>query len=188
MRRYLACDFNLIELRKHAPNLYMWTLTFPYFAVPEMVRESVRQMIQWLNRHGASGVRVYELHKSGSLHIHLVTDKLFYRNDIWDIWRSLGGGFVHKMLIDDTDHGAYITKELMKKAQKLGIKAGTRVYSAFGVAWEKIGKTLVGNIRFVTENFVFKLFQSGGEEFSHCCTFNFNCELFGVGYSPENSC
>ena len=92
LRRQIACEFNLVALKKGVKQLYMWTPTFPFFARPESVRDQTRQLIQWFNRHGATGVRVYEMHKSGSLHLHIVLDKALWVGDVRSFWQSIGGG------------------------------------------------------------------------------------------------
>ena len=185
-RRYLACEFNLLALRKDVPRLYMWTPTFPFFATPEAVREQVRQLVQWFNRQGATGIRVYELHKSGSLHLHVVIDKALWVGDVRRFWQGIGGGRIHVKHLSPQDYGQYITKELMKPAQKLGMPKGTRIYAAFGKAWDKIGKTLVANIGFDGGDFLSYLSRGGRNTFSTVKQFAFGLEWFGVGYGEIN--
>lgn len=192
-KRYCAAEFNLKELRKHASKLYMWTLTFPYFATAETSRDVVRQFIQWANRHGANGVRVYEKHRSGSLHIHIVMDRYFYVRTVRQYWESLGGGRIHVKILNPDDAGLYIAKELMKVGQKMGFPKGTRLYATFGNCWKEIGKSLVNSIRFESQDFVCWLMGRGTERFADIKGFQFGLEYFGVGYAasaithnPEN--
>lgn len=185
-RRYCAAEFNLTALRASSKNLYMWTFTFPYFAEAESVREMVRRMVQALNRWGAVGVRVYEHHKSGSLHIHVVCNKFFWVGRVRSYWQDLGGGRVHVKFLNPDDSGLYITKELMKKRQKTGFPKGTRVYAAFGRGWDVIGKSLVGNIRFESSGFTMFLYNRG-EPYSAITSFSYNAELFGVGYADNEA-
>ena len=107
LRRQIACEFNLVALKKGVKQLYMWTPTFPFFARPESVRDQTRQLIQWFNRHGATGVRVYEMHKSGSLHLHIVLDKALWVGDVRSFWQSIGGGRIHVKILSPQDFGQY---------------------------------------------------------------------------------
>lgn len=183
LKRRLACEWNLLELRKHAKQLYMWTPTFPYFARPSDVRGMVREFIQYLNRHGANGVRVYENHDNGSLHLHIVTDKFFWVRQLRAYWESLGGGRIHVKFLNPDDAGFYIAKELMKTTQRAWMEKGTRVYATFGKLWKQIGKTLISNIGFSGDGFVSYLWSTGQEKWSQMEMFSFGLEHFGVGYA-----
>jgi len=186
VKRYLACDWNLQALSKNTPRLYFWTLTFPFFATAENTRELVRRQIQALNRLGASGIRVYETHKSGSLHIHLVLDKFLSVRRVRSYWNDLGGGRVHCKIIPLGDYGAYITKELMKKSQKLGLPKGTRIYSAFGKVWSTVSKTKVSNITTQTDDF-FMTIVNRQRSRSAAIMFNWQIQFFGLDNFADNS-
>jgi len=174
-----------MALRGSTSRLFMWTFTFPYFASPEASREMVRRLIQHLRRKGASGVRVYEQHKSGSLHIHLVIDKYFHVNPVRHYWQSLGGGRIHCKFLSPSDAGQYITKELSKTSQRFSFKKGTRVYATFGDIWKTIGKTLVNMVRFESVDFC-RFMLDRGERYTAVKTFAFGLEYFGVGYASTS--
>jgi len=179
LRRHTAAEFNLKALFATVRGKrYMWTLTFPFFARPEAVREMVRVMIRWLREHGATGVRVYEQHKSGGLHIHICMDKFFTCGRIRGVWRNLGGGRIHRKTLHDSDNGNYICKELMKPSQKRGFQKGTRVYAAFGDGWDTIGKSLIGNIEFVGLDRFNTYLRGRGERHHDVVGFNFGLEYF----------
>jgi len=185
-RRQIACEFNLKELRRNSHRMYMWTLTFPFFSTPVIAREMVRRFIQQVKRGwSCNGVRVYENHRNGSLHIHIVLDRYLQVGAVRRFWVALGGGRIHCKFLSPEDAGNYIAKELGKTRQSLGFAKGTRLYATFGDKWAELGKSLVSSIRFTGDDFV--RYMMGGNRNRYCDVvgFNFGLNYFGIGYAAN---
>jgi hypothetical protein len=147
----------------------MWTFTFPVFMTPECAREMVRQLFQWFSRRGASGVRCYESHRNGSLHIHAVMDRYLCVSTVRAWTNAHGFGRIHVKFLNPSDSGEYIAKELGKRKQAVRGK-GVRVYATWGRAWARIGKSLIANIESGSEKAAaFRCWIAKGVGFVECC-------------------
>jgi len=186
LARKTAVEFNLRELRKHSKGLYLWTFTFPRFARPDNARGSVNKLIRWLGKQmKASGVRTYENHKRGGLHVHAVVNKHMDVRRVRERWRGYGGGRVHVLKLDREKDGSYIAKECTKNRQQYGMERGVRVYATFGPFWKRVDKSRVNDIEFRSNDFWSHAVERGAR-WSDTVLFNYHMERQGVGYATTS--
>jgi len=138
MRRKICCETNIASLASQVPFLYLWTFTFPWSHDPRSAREKIKKLIDWLTKNGISGVRVYEKHESGDIHVHAVLDTWLWHPEIQARCHKWGFGivWVEKILKADIDGQNYCAKHLAKASQA-GDWYNARVYGRFGRAWQK---------------------------------------------------
>jgi len=181
LKRQTACLFNLRELASSG-DLYLWTFTFRQFSRPENVRCMVNSLVKLLGALGASGVRVYENHKRGSLHVHLVINRRLCVVRVRKLWEKWGGGRLHVLPITDGSKGEYIAKELSKNKQQAGMEKGVRIYACFGPLWKSLDKTLVKDVQRTSNDFA-SYFYRRYPSHRDAVMFNFYQEFAAVGYA-----
>jgi len=132
----IACTETICNLAKNTPILYMWTFTFPQplgFQHDDCFHVW-KCFLKEVQRQGffPGGVRVFELHKSGAVHIHALIIVRTYVRPIRAIWTRLGGGRLHVKAIP-SGAAQYLAKYLNKRAMhKHTFKRGTRLWACWG--------------------------------------------------------
>jgi len=115
---------------------YLWTFTFPFVFGSDCkpAAELWRRFIDHAQKVGLleTGVRVFEFHKNGALHIHAVVFKRYWVVKVRALWRKYQGGRVHVKPIP-TEKMVYLCKYLGKRQQKKAPK-GMRMWSCWGKA------------------------------------------------------
>ena len=116
--------------------LYLWTFTFPQeigFNHSDSLRRW-RYLLKALHRAGLmqDGLRVCELHKSGALHVHVLTDRRYDVKMVRPISNKWGFGRIHVKRIPG-EKAFYVCKYVTKTGTKLD--RGLRVWAVFG-SWK----------------------------------------------------
>jgi len=115
--------------------LYFWTFTFKETLDLKDTRKRWNHLLTLIRRKWpkACGLRVFELHESHGLHVHLLTNKHIDVNECRKLAKRSGWGRIHVQRINK-DRTGYMAKYLSKERPK-GLR-GWRLWAAFGDQWE----------------------------------------------------
>lgn len=96
--------------------LYMWTFTFREVLNVKDTRARWNHLLTLLRRRWPSlcGLRVFELHESHGLHVHLVTNRWIDVNEARRLAAQAGWGRIHAMRIP-VERAVYLAKYLSKE-------------------------------------------------------------------------
>jgi hypothetical protein len=119
-------------------SLYMWTFTFAEVLNIKDTRKRWNYLLTLIKRRWPklAGVRVFELHKSHGLHVHLVTNRWIDVNVARELAIKAGWGRIHVMRIPP-ERASYLAKYLSK--QRPECFKGWRLWAGFGDwDWTKV--------------------------------------------------
>lgn len=128
-KTHVAFRFNVDLLKGRS--LYLWTFTQPECVDVDYAVRAWAALLRDLIRHlGFRGVRVFEMHQSHGLHVHVLTD-VRYDVDLVRVWsRHWGWGRIHVKKIP-REKGHYLGKYLSKGDRPECFK-GRRLWATFG--------------------------------------------------------
>ena len=154
-RRLIAFKENTLRLCSKRGRLYLWTFTF---AEKISVKEARKrwhhlQVIMRRWEPGLKGIRVFELHpgkarcglagvtygESHGLHVHMVTTRFYWVNDIRSLARQAGFGRIDVQKVRHSDRekvASYLSKYLAK-ARPDELK-GVRLVGYIGLSRENV--------------------------------------------------
>lgn len=114
--------------------LFMWTFTFKEALDVKATRAKWNHLLTLLRRTWPelAGLRVFEMHKSHGLHVHLVTNRFIDVNVALSLAKKAGWGRIHVQKIP-VERAGYLAKYLSKKRPEC-LKRW-RLWAGFG-AWE----------------------------------------------------
>ncbi|NRB76675.1 MAG: hypothetical protein HRU46_20125 [Verrucomicrobiales bacterium] len=114
--------------------LYFWTFTFAEKLDIKETRRRWNYLLTLMRRRWPNlcGLRVYELHKSHGLHVHLLTDSYLDVNAARSMAHKAGWGRIHVKRIPASKAG-YLGKYLSK--ERPPCFQGWRLWAAFGKDW-----------------------------------------------------
>lgn len=122
--------------------LYFWTFTFKEKLDITETRKRWNHLLTLMKRKWPKmcGLRVFELHQSHGLHVHLLTDRFIDVNTARTLAARAGWGRIHVKRIPATKAG-YLGKYLSKERPECFKR--WRLWAAFGKDWTS---TKVGNL------------------------------------------
>lgn len=111
--------------------LYMWTFTFKEVLDIKDTRKRWNYLLTLLKRQWPKlcGLRVFELHKSHGLHVHLVTNRWIDVNVARALASKAGWGRIHVKCIP-AERAGYLAKYLSKDRPEC--LKGWRLWAGFG--------------------------------------------------------
>ena len=114
--------------------LYMWTLTFKEVLDIKDTRARWNYLLTLIKRRWPNlcGLRVFELHKTHGLHVHLVTNRFIDVNIMRALAIKAGWGRIHVQRIP-AERADYLAKYLSKERPEC--LKGWRLWAGFG-KWE----------------------------------------------------
>ena len=114
--------------------LFMWTFTFKEVLDVKATRAKWNHLLTLIRRTwpDLAGLRVFEMHKSHGLHVHLVTNRFIDVNIALVLAKKAGWGRIHVQRIP-VERAGYLAKYLSK--QRPECLKGWRLWAGFG-AWE----------------------------------------------------
>jgi hypothetical protein len=114
--------------------IYFWTFTFKDVLDLKETRKRWNHLLTLIRREWpkACGLRVFELHESHGLHVHLLTNKFIHVNVCRQMAKRSGWGRIHVVRITK-DRTGYLAKYLSKDRPG-GLKRW-RLWAAFGTDW-----------------------------------------------------
>jgi len=114
--------------------LYMWTFTFAEVLDIKATRKRWNHLITLIRQQWpkVAGLRVFELHESHGLHVHLVTNRWIDVNVARQLAKQAGWGRIHVMRIP-AEQAGYLAKYLSK--ERPPCLKGWRLWAGFG-DWE----------------------------------------------------
>ena len=117
--------------RLAATGLYMWTFTLKETMDIKDVRKRWNYLLTLLRRKWPQfcGLRVYEMHETHGLHVHLVTNRYVRVEDVRRLAIKSGWGRIHVQRIQ-ADRAAYLAKYLGKDREPC--LKGWRLWAGFG--------------------------------------------------------
>lgn len=115
-------------------SLYIWTLTFKDVPDIKDTRKRWNYLLTLIKRRWPElcGLRVFEMHKTHGLHVHLVTTRFLDVNAMRLLAKKAGWGRIHVVKIA-SERAAYLAKYLTKKRPEC--LKGWRLWAGFG-KWE----------------------------------------------------
>jgi hypothetical protein len=115
--------------------LFMWTFTFKDVLNVKDARKKWNYLRTLLLRTWPTlqGIRVFELHESHGLHVHLVTNSFVDVNRARAIANKAGWGRIH-VKRTSAERVTYLAKDLSKP--RPDCLKGWRLWAAFGTGWE----------------------------------------------------
>jgi hypothetical protein len=119
-------------------NLFMWTFTFKDLLNVKDTRKKWNHLLTLLKRRWPNlcGLRVFELHKTHGLHVHLVTNRWIDVNQARQLATRAGWGRIHVVRIP-ADRAGYLGKYLSK--ERPDCFKSWRLWAGFGQwKWTKV--------------------------------------------------
>lgn len=112
-------------------SLYMWTLTFKQVLDIKATRKRWNYLLTLIKRRWPQlcGLRVFEMHKSHGLHVHLVTNRFIDVNEMRLLAIKAGWGRIHVKRIP-AERAVYLAKYLSKDRPEC--LKGWRLWAGFG--------------------------------------------------------
>lgn len=100
--------------------VYLWTLTFPELTTVKVGSKKFDKFTKWYRYHFPTqpAIRVYELHKNGSLHIHLIIPFRLDVNKLRKYLLKVGFGRIHAKVLNCEKCRNYLAKYLTKQRIK----------------------------------------------------------------------
>jgi len=124
-----AFEFSVARLAEEG--LYMWTFTFKDVLSIKDTRKLWNHLLTLLKRNWPDlcGLRVFELHKTHGLHVHLVTNRYIRVEPARELAIKAGWGRVH-VVRANVDAAKYLAKYLSKDREPC--LKGWRLWAGFG--------------------------------------------------------
>jgi len=129
VRSKLALRWGIDQLRDKG-SLRMWTFTLP------VVLDIPVACCRWsdlchalVSEAGFSGVRVFELHKSHGLHVHVITNQYYSVSRFRAIALRFGWGRIH---VQRCNKEPYYVAKYVSKGFRDGCFIGRRLWASFG--------------------------------------------------------
>lgn len=115
--------------------LYLWTFTFKELLAIKDTRKRWNYLLTLMLRNWdkLQGLRVFELHKTHGLHVHLLTNSYIDVNKARELAEKAGWGRIHVTRMA-SEHANYVAKYLSKDRPEC-LKRW-RLWAAFGKDWE----------------------------------------------------
>jgi len=115
--------------------LYMWTFTFAEVLDIKDTRKRWNHFLTLMKRRWPDlcGLRVFELHKSHGLHVHLITNRFVDVNECRPMAKKAGWSRVHVQKVS-AERAQYLAKYLSKEREPCFKR--WRLWAAFG-DWER---------------------------------------------------
>ena len=119
-------------------SLYMWTLTLPIPVSSAEAKDMWNHFLtlahqKWPNLRG---LRVFELQRSGRVHVHFLTHVWLDARDVRALAEQAGWGRTNATQIAEEAAGPYMTKEFRRRAPSM---KGWRIWDGFGKwTWTKV--------------------------------------------------
>lgn len=115
--------------------LFFWTFTFKEVLAVKDTRKRWNHLLTLLLRRwpNLQGLRVFELHKSHGLHVHLLTNQFIDVNEARELAERAGWGRIHVKRVT-TERAGYLAKYLSKERPEC-LKRW-RLWAGFGAGWE----------------------------------------------------
>jgi len=137
----VAFQMSTERLAERGP-LYFWTFTFKEKLDITETRKRWNHLLTLMKRKWPQmcGLRVFELHQSHGLHVHLLTNRYIDVNTARTLAARAGWGRIHVKRIPATKAG-YLGKYLSKERPECFKR--WRLWAAFGKDWTA---TKVGNL------------------------------------------
>lgn len=116
--------------------LYMWTFTFAEVLDIKDTRKRWNHFLTLMKRRWPDlcGLRVFELHESHGLHVHLITNRFVDVNECRPMAKKAGWGRVHVQRVS-AERAQYLSKYLSKEREPC-LKRW-RLWAGFG-DWERV--------------------------------------------------
>lgn len=114
---------------------YLWTFTFAELLRVKDTRKRWHYLLTLILRQWSDlqGLRVFELHKTHGLHVHMLTNQRIDVNAARVLAEKAGWGRIHVTHMPP-EHGGYLAKYLSKERPEC-LKRW-RLWAAFGEGWE----------------------------------------------------
>jgi hypothetical protein len=115
--------------------LFLWTFTFRELLGVKDTRKRWNHLLTLLLRTWPSlqGLRVFELHESHGLHVHLITNQFIDVNRARELATRAGWGRIHVVRMP-SEHAGYLAKYLSKERPECLHR--WRLWAGFGQGWE----------------------------------------------------
>lgn len=115
--------------------LYMWTFTFAEVLDIKATRKRWNHFLTLMKRRWPDlcGLRVFELHESHGLHVHLITNRFVDVNECRPMAKKAGWGRIHVQRVSE-ERAKYLAKYLSK--QREPCLKRWRLWGSFG-DWER---------------------------------------------------
>jgi|GEM_PF-2153283 len=115
--------------------LFLWTFTFRELLGVKDTRKRWNHLLTLLLRAWPTlqGLRVFELHESHGLHVHLVTNQFIDVNQARELAIRAGWGRIHVTRMP-SEHAGYLAKYLSKERPECLHR--WRLWAGFGEGWE----------------------------------------------------
>lgn len=136
-----AFEFSAERLAEHG--LYMWTFTFRDVLAIKETRKLWNHLLTLLKRQWPDlcGLRVFELHKTHGLHVHLITNRYIRVEPARNLAIKAGWGRVH-VVRANAEAAKYLAKYLSKEREKCF--KGWRLWAGFGKwDWSRVREIFV---------------------------------------------
>lgn len=129
----VAFEFSVERLAERG-RLYFWTFTFKEKLDIKDTRKRWNHLLTLMKQTWPQmcGLRVFELHKSHGLHVHLLTDRFIDVNRARELAKRAGWGRIHLKRIPATK-ATYLGKYLSKERPPCFKR--WRLWAAFGKEW-----------------------------------------------------
>jgi hypothetical protein len=115
-------------------SIYMWTFTLAEAVDIHKTRKLWNHLLTLMRRRWPKlcGLRVFEMHETHGLHVHLVTNRFIDVNEVRRLAKRSGWGRIHVAKVP-ADRASYLAKYLGKERPQ-ALK-GWRLWAGFG-PWE----------------------------------------------------
>jgi len=135
-RRQAAVMNGLKFLNTVSKRLYFWTFTFPKPLPDWWAGGAFSATWQRVQRKlgGSAGIRVFELHKSHGIHIHMVINRRYPVTEVRRIFKIAGFGRIHVEMVQTQDIervAFYLGKYMTKVSQPM---FGVRRVAVWGMS------------------------------------------------------
>lgn len=156
----LSCE-RLAEMGQ----VYLWTFTFAEVLAIKDTRKRWNHFLTLIRRRWpeACGLRVFEMHETHGLHVHLLTNEYIDVNKCRLLAERAGWGRIH---VERTDKGGmhYLAKYLSK--ERVRAFKGWRLWAGFGKCWDwsKVSNIMVNSLEAEVTRAVMKAFRWKGNK------------------------
>ena len=171
--------------------LYLWTFTLPTAMSVKEAKAMWNNLLTQLHQRWPRllGIRVFELHDTHGLHVHLVTSGWMFVGDVRVIAEKAGWGRIHVKIMQAAAAGPYLSKSFHRREQCL---KGWRLWEGIGDwTWSTV-KNIIVNSAFtrVYQACKRRLGWESNHDFIHrmrivnCMLRRTICEGWTDGYGP----
>lgn len=148
--------------------VYFWTFTFAEVLAIKDTRSRWNHFLTLIRRKWpkACGLRVFEMHESHGLHVHLLTNQYINVNVCRKLAKKSGWGRIH---VERTDKGGmhYLAKYLSK--ERVRALKGWRLWAGFGKCWNwsKVSNIMVNSLEAEVTRAAMRAFKWKGNTSYH---------------------